>query len=97
MRKLLWQRLESYLANAGIWKFGQRKSKTFDSNLQAVKWAKEIEQTLNPGDLIQGKTVGDAFPKFRDEITPTRKSHRSEHNRMNKFMRDPMSDPDALY
>ncbi|MCU7806625.1 MAG: tyrosine-type recombinase/integrase [Candidatus Thiodiazotropha sp. (ex Semelilucina semeliformis)] len=73
-------------------KYGQRKSKTFDTKLNAVKWAEEIEQTLNPEGLIQGKTVGDAFEKFRDEITPTRKSHRSEHNRMNKFLRDPVAD-----
>lgn len=73
-------------------KYGQRKSKTFDTKLNAVKWAEEIEQTLNPEGLIQGKTVGDAFEKFRDEITPTRKSHRSEHNRMNKFLRDPVAE-----
>ena len=69
-------------------KYGQRKSKTFDTKLKALTWAEEMEQSLNPDGLITGKTLGDAFTKFRDEITPTRKSHRSEHNRMNKFLRD---------
>ncbi len=69
-------------------KHGQRKSKTFDTKLKALTWAEEMEQSLNPDGLITGKTVGDAFIKFRDEITPSRKSHRSEHNRMNKFLRD---------
>lgn len=72
-------------------KLGQRKSKTFDSKLAALKWAEEVEQTLKPDGLIHGKTVGDAFEKFRDEVTPTRKSQRSERNRMNKFLRDPIA------
>ncbi len=73
-------------------KHGQPKSKTFDTKLKALTWAEEMEQSLNPDGLITGKTVGDAFTKFRDEITPARKSHRSEHNRMNKFLRDPIAD-----
>ncbi len=72
-------------------KLGQRKSKTFDSKLQAVKWAEEIEQSLKPDGLIHGKTLEDAFIRYRDEISPTKKSYRSEFNRLNKFLRDPLA------
>lgn len=36
-------------------KYGQRKSKTFDSKLQAIQWADEIEQTIDPDSLMKVK------------------------------------------
>ena len=45
------------------------------------------EQNLTSGTLVCGKTLGDIFERYRDEITPHKKSHRTKHNRLNKFMR----------
>jgi len=72
-------------------KFGQYYSKTFDTKIQAQAWAVEMEQNLDPEGLVKGKKLGDAFTRYRDEISPTKKSFRSEFNRLNKFLRDPMA------
>lgn len=68
-------------------KHGQYQSKTFDSKVEAMAWAAETEQTLAPDGLVKGKTLGDAFTRYRDEISPTKKSHRNEHNRLNRLLR----------
>lgn len=70
---------------------GQYKSKTFDTKIQAMAWAVETEQTLSPDGMVAGKTLGDLFDRYRDDITPSKKSHRTEHNRLNKFIRHPLS------
>lgn len=75
---------------AEVRKHGQYKSKTFDTKVQAMAWIAEIEPSLNPDGLVKGKTLGDAFTRYRDEITPSKKSYRTEHNRLNKFLRDPL-------
>lgn len=56
-----------------------------------MAWAAETEQTLSPDGLIDGKTLSDLFNRYRDEITPSKKSHRTEHNRLNKFLREPLA------
>lgn len=76
---------------AHVRKYGQNLSKTFDSKVQAQSWALEIEANLDPEGLVKGKTLGDAFTRYRDEISPTKKSYRSEFNRLNKFLRDPIA------
>ncbi|MFL0809097.1 MAG: site-specific integrase [Agarilytica sp.] len=73
---------------AHVRKYGQNLSKTFDSKVQAQSWALETEANLDPEGLVKGKTLEDAFTRYRDEISPTKKSHRSEFNRLNKFLRD---------
>lgn len=76
---------------AEVRKFGQYHSKTFDTKIQAQAWAVETEQNLDPEGLIKGKTLGDAFIRYRNEISPTKKSYRTEFNRLNKFLRDPLA------
>lgn len=74
-----------------IRKHGQYQSKTFDSKVQAMNWAAETEQSLAPDRLIHGKTLGDAFARYRDEISPKKKSHRNEHNLLNRLLRNPVA------
>jgi len=52
-----------------------------------MAWAAETEQSLSSDILVLGKTLGEIFERYRDEITPNKKSWRTEHNRLNKFMR----------
>ncbi len=68
---------------AEVRKYGQYHSKTFDTKIQAQAWAVETEQNLDPEGLVQGKTLGDAFTRYRDEISPSKKSYRTEFNRLN--------------
>ena len=77
---------------AEIRKHGQYKSKTFDNKVQAMAWIADIEPQLSQDGVVQGKTLRDTLTRYRDEISPTKKSHRNEHNRLNKFLRSSLSD-----
>ncbi len=85
------RRLKSKKYLAEVRKAKQYKSKTFPSKVQAMAWAAEVEQALDANNSIAGKTVGDAFTRYRDEVSPSRKGQRSEINRLNKFLRHPIS------
>jgi len=83
-------------------KHGQRISKTFDTKVQAYAWAAETEQSITKDGIVKGKTVGDALLRYRDEISPTKKSHKNEHNRLNRLLRHsmatlPLSETDAYH
>ena len=77
---------------AEIRKHGQYKSKVFDSKVQAMAWIAEVEPQLSQEGVMQGKNLSDALIRYREEISPTKKSHRNEHNRLNKFLRSSLSD-----
>ena len=77
---------------AEIRKHGQYKSKTFDSKVQAMAWIAEVEPQLSQEGVVQGKNLSDALIRYREEVSPTKKSHRNEHNRINKFLRSSLSD-----
>ena len=62
---------------AEVKKFGQYKSKTFPTKLQAQAWAVEIEQTRNPQTIEPGKSVGDALLRYQLEVSPSKKSWRN--------------------
>lgn len=85
------RRLPSKRWLAHVRKYGQNLSRTFDTKVQAQSWALETEANLDPEGLVKGKTLGDAFIRYRDEISPTKKSYRTEFNRLNKFLRDPIA------
>jgi len=52
-----------------------------------MAWAVEAEQELSSDTLISGKRLSDIFEHYRDGISPSKKSFRTESNRLNKFMR----------
>ncbi len=74
-----------------IRKHGQYYSKTFPNKVQAMAWAAEKEQGITKEGIVKGKTLGDAFTRYRDEISPSKKSHKNEHNRLNRLLRHPMA------
>ena len=76
---------------AEVRKFGQYKAKTFDTKLKAQAWAVEVEQTMTPDTLVLGKSLKDAFLRYQKEVSPTKKSWKNEHNRLNKFSRNKMA------
>jgi len=85
------RKLKSKKFLAEIRKLGQYQSKTFGSKVQAMAWAAETEQSLATNTLIKGITLREAFERYRDEVSPAKKSWRSEINRLNKFMRHPIA------
>lgn len=81
------RKLQSKKFLAEVRKSGRYKSRTFDTKVQAMAWAVETEQNFSSDTLVLGKTLGDLFERYRDEISPKKKSWRTEYNRLNKFMR----------
>jgi hypothetical protein len=47
----------------------------------------ETEQALSPVGLIERETLGNLFERYRGEISPSKKGHHTEHNRLNKCLR----------
>lgn len=79
---------------AEVCKNGKRKSKTFPTKIQAMAWATETEQKLSSDSFVQGKTLGDALTRYQNEVSPSKKSYRSEYNRINKLLRSSLSELD---
>ncbi len=68
------RKLKSKKFLAEVRKLGQYKSKTFTTKVQAMAWAAETEQSLSSDILVLGKSLGDIFERYRDEITPHKKA-----------------------
>lgn len=67
---------------------GQRHTATFPSKTEAKEWANRKEISLKSyrsGQMGKWKTVGDAFDKYADEITPGKKGERWERIRLTKL------------
>lgn len=65
------------------------RSKTFDTKVEARSWANDTEHLMrNNAGLAQGKTLGDAFIKYAQEIAPIKKGARWEVIRLAKLGRD---------
>ena len=72
---------------AQVFKKGVRKSKVFHTKAQAVTWANVVESSIDP--LQAGsRTLGEAFRRFREEVTPHRKGARWEAIRLQKLEQD---------
>ena len=63
-------------------------AKSFDSKLEARAWAVEKEQEMGRnGGLVKGKTLSDAFLRYAEEVSPTKKGQRWELVRLRKLDR----------
>lgn len=72
---------------------GRRENKTMDTKNEALTWAVEREVVLKRSTgLIHGKTLKDAFARYSNEISPTKKGVRTEQVRLNKVSRGALAD-----
>lgn len=77
---------------------GAYRSKTFETKLDAQRWAVEIETLIGKRKgALSYHTLGEAFARYAKEISPSRKGHRWEVIRLEKLGRDkiasiPLSD-----
>ena len=69
---------------------GVRESSTRKTKVEAVAWATGREAELT-GKRLPDNTIGDALARFGREVTPGRKSERSELLRIAAFLRDPIA------
>lgn len=71
---------------------GKRKSKVFDTRNEATLWAIEAETVLKGGKAtVGGYTLREAFKRYAEEISPTKRGERWEVLRLNKLCRDRIS------
>lgn len=67
---------------------GKRASKTLPSMPKAREWARDKDAELRAStgtDKGKGKTLRDAFRKFAEEVSPTRRGERAEIVRLTAF------------
>ncbi|MGA7324561.1 MAG: site-specific integrase [Rhodomicrobium sp.] len=75
-------------------KLGHSQSKTFTQRRDAETWAKQVELDLertdlpqNPRKQLQGLTLGQLVERYRDTVSPRKKSAKNEQIFLNAFLR----------
>lgn len=72
-------------------------SRTFETKGAASAWAKEVERELDLANhpdevsVLRQTTLGDLLRRYRDSVTPKKKSHVQETYRMNFLLRQPLA------
>lgn len=73
----------------------RRQSATFATKAEARAWIDDRERRLSRGPSSD-KTLGDAFLRFAEDVSPKRKGERWEAIRLTKLANDPMLGPRPL-
>lgn len=86
------KRGKRYLARAQYTRnyIKETKSQSFNSHLDALMWVERTEKSLRLGKsqaIDTTKKLKDAVIRYRDEVSPTKKSKEYEINRLNSFLR----------
>ncbi|MBS7826030.1 site-specific integrase [Wohlfahrtiimonas chitiniclastica] len=86
------KRGKRYLARAQYTRnyIKETKSRSFNSHLDALMWIEKTEKSLRLGKsqaIDTTKKVKDAVIRYRDEVSPTKKSKEYEINRLNYFLK----------
>lgn len=69
------------------------RSKSFDKKSDAEKWARDLEAQVDVSGYVpdtkiaEQTTLGDILTRYRDEITPTKRSAKTETIRINAMLR----------
>jgi integrase len=72
------------------------RSRTFDTRDQARAWAEQVEGRHAAGELIdlaeaRRTTLREALQRYLEEVTPTKRGHVQERNRIRAWLRDPLT------
>lgn len=74
----------------------QPRSKSFDTKSEAERWARNLEAELDrcgalpDTRLAENTTLAQILTRYRDEVSPTKRSHISEISRLNAILRRPV-------
>ncbi len=74
----------------------QPRSKSFDSKTEAERWARTLEAELDRSGSLpdtrpaERTTLAQILERYRDEISPTKRSHVTEVARINGILRRPI-------
>ncbi|MBB3974114.1 hypothetical protein [Hansschlegelia beijingensis] len=72
------------------------RGKSFDTKADAEKWARQLEAevdrcgTLPDARVAASTTVAQIIKRYQQEITPLKRSAKSEHQRLNALLRRPI-------
>ena len=70
--------------------------KTFETRQEAEAWARAIESKMDSNQFrdtreVQSTTLGQALQRYLEEVTPTKRGHVNETNRIKLLQRHPIS------
>ena len=69
------------------------RSKSFDKKTDAEKWARDLETQVDASGYVpdtkiaEQTTLGDILTRYRNEISPTKRSAKTETIRINAMLR----------
>lgn len=72
------------------------QTKTFETRADAEKWARDVESRMDKGRFqdrreIESTTLGEALERYLNTVTPTKKGHVAERNRIKQLQRHPIA------
>jgi integrase len=72
------------------------QTKTFDTKADAERWARLIENEQDRGEfydrlLAEKTTLGDILKRYAQQVTPLKRGHKSELQRLSKMQRDQLA------
>lgn len=72
------------------------QTKTFETKAEARKWARDVESQMDQGRFrdrreVESTTLGEALERYLTTVTPTKKGHVAERNRIKQLQRHPLS------
>ncbi|GEP07526.1 integrase [Methylobacterium oxalidis] len=77
-------------------KGAQPRSKSFDTRADAERWARSLEAELDRNGALpdtrpaENTTLAQILVRYRDEVSPNKRSHVSEISRINAILRRPI-------
>ena len=71
------------------------QTKTFETRADAEKWARDVESKMDKGRFqdrreIESTTLSEALERYLISVTPTKKGHVAERNRIKQLQRHPI-------
>lgn len=72
------------------------QTKTFEARADAEKWARDVESKMDRGRFqdrreIESTTLGEALERYLNSVTPSKRGHVAERNRIKQLQRHPIS------
>jgi integrase len=72
------------------------QTKTFETRVDAERWARDVESRMDKGlfrdrKQVEQLTLGDALERYAQTVTPTKRGHVSEANRIKLLQRHPIA------
>ncbi len=67
------------------------QTKTFETRVEAEKWAREVEFKMDKGRFrdkreVESTTLSQALERYLNTVTPTKRGHVAERNRIKETL-----------